>query len=408
MKCVLLIEPVSSGEKLIKKGKELGLKVIVLLNNKDERCTTNEFLQDADIVETVDMNNEQEAVHKAVEISKDNQIDAVLPGFEGFVPLAAKISAELGLKGLDPIFVEGVRLKHLMRQALEKHHLENPRFIVIKNQDDLQLAIDYVKFPCVIKPVDGAASINVKKVNSEKELFEAYQLIKDIEYYVDLGLKAKKIFIVEEYILGKEYSIEGFVDNKDIYFLSITEKLLGPEPYFVELGHIVSANLRTEIQQKIYKYVSKIVKILKISIGPFHCEIRLREGEPILMEIGARLAGGHICDLIFYATGSDLYEIMYNCYLGIPNSLKKIDKIRYAGIKFFSRPEFKFYTKIKGVEHIKNIQGFREIAFNLKEEAEIPASSNFSGRVGYAIFIKDSYQELRDILDEIGSYVQFQ
>ncbi|MGH2413965.1 MAG: ATP-grasp domain-containing protein, partial [Microcystaceae cyanobacterium] len=239
MKTVLLVEPLSSGSQLITKGKELGFKVIVLTSNTDERIVRQEFLQAADVVEFVDTNNQQETLQKAIEVNEKFRIDGVLPGFEFYVPLAAKISAKLGLKGLNPESAENVRFKHLMRKVLEQENLRIPRFRVARSEDELLSAIDYVKFPCVIKPVDGAGSRNIKKVNNEQELQAAYKVIENTEF-IGFGYKGIKEVLIEEYIAGNEYSIEGFVENGKPKFLSITEKLLSPEPHFVEVGHIVT------------------------------------------------------------------------------------------------------------------------------------------------------------------------
>ena len=406
MKVVLLLEPGSSGWQLINKGKELGFKVIVLTSNTDDRIIPHEFLAQVDIVEFVDTNNDQQTIQKALEIDAKYKIDAVLPGVEFYVPLAAKVSSKLSTRGIAPIFVENLRFKHFMRRALEKENLRIPRFRFITSKDELLSAVHYVGFPCVVKPVDGSGSINVRKVNNTKELQEAYKIIAEKDF-IAWGRKLSRNALVEEYIFGKEYSVEGFVENGKMTLLSITEKLLSFEPFFVEVGHIVTANLNIKTEQTIYSYVNQVVKCLNISLGPFHCEIRLTEQGPILIEIGARLPGDRICDLIFYATEVDLYKIMYNCYLGIPNSIGEVKKKGYAGIKFFIRPRLGKYYSVFGVDFIKKQEGFQEINFILKPGEKIPDSTSSYGRIGYTIFTSDNYQKLKLTLENVDKYIEF-
>lgn len=408
MKTVLIVEPVSSGWKLISKGKEFGFKVIVLTHNNDDRVIPDQFLKLADYVETVDTNNDEETLAKALEINKEYEIDAVVPGFEYYVPVASKINSKLGLRGLDPSTVYNLRFKDLMRQALKQDNLRSPKFTVISHIKQIDDAIKAVGFPCVIKPVDCSGSLNVRKVTNKQELIDGFKAI-DITVITDLGRVARRDVLIEEYISGKEYSIEGFVENGEVFFLSITEKMLAPEPYFVEIGHIVSAQLEPQKKETIYEYVKQVIKTLNVSLGPFHCEIRLTNNGPVLMEIGARLPGDRICDLIYYAKEVDLYRIMFNSYLGLTNSLASIDSTnsKVAGIKFFIVPGLRNYSSINGLQRIREEDGFKELQISHPPNVEIPEPTSFMGRIGYAIFAKDTYHDLNQILNKLDHYLTF-
>lgn len=410
MKTVVIVEPVSSGWKLIPKAKRFGHRVIVLTANEGERIVPDEFLSEADQVVTVDTNDDDATLQKVVELHAAQPIDGVVPGFEYYVPIANIINAKLGLRGLNPETVFNLRFKNLMRAALQEKGVRVPRFSLLTGQEQLSEAVDHVGFPCVIKPVDGSGSANVRKVVNESELAEGFAVIQATEF-TDLARVAKRDVLMEEYIEGPEYSIEGYVDGEEIRFLSITEKLLGPEPYFVEVGHIVTANLPHEVQESILAYVQDVVRALDVTMGPFHAEIRLSADGPVLMEIGARLAGDRIGDLIRLAKGIDLYEVILNSYLGLP--LPVVGRYgeeqghRYAGIKFFIRPGLAMYRELKGEERVRAEDGFQEMAITRNPETEIPEVTSFMGRLGFAVFVKDSYEELKETLDRIDGMLEF-
>jgi hypothetical protein len=123
--------------------------------------------------------------------------------------------------------------------------------------------------------------------------------------------------LLEAYVDGPEFSVEGYVTGGQVHFVSVTEKLLSAEPYFVELGHIVQANLSESTIHAIKCYTTRVVNALGVNLGPVHCEIRLGQKGPVVMELAARLAGDRICDLIDLALGVSLPRIMIETYLSI-------------------------------------------------------------------------------------------
>ena len=77
--------------------------------------------------------------------------------------------------------------------------------------------------------------------------------------------------LVEEYVPGPEISAEGYVSNGVVTVVAITAKLLGPEPYFVETGHIVPADLDPRTREAVDSYVTEVCRGLGLTLGAFHC-----------------------------------------------------------------------------------------------------------------------------------------
>jgi biotin carboxylase len=407
MSRVLIIEPVSSGWSLIPKGKELNHEIVVFTYNQEDRIVPMEFLEKADTVVTVDTNNDEETIKKSKELHKEMKFDAVIPGFEYYVPLASKINNQLGLKGLNNQYINAVRYKDIMRDKLKSKGIKVPKYKLCKELSELQSAVKFIGgFPCVIKPVDCSGSLNVRKVDNLEELKEGYDAIKDLDI-TDLGRNARKDILMEEYLFGPEYSVEGYVNENKVNFLSITEKMLSQEPYFVEVGHIVSAQLKDSVRQEIYSYVKDVIRALNINLGPFHAELRVTEHGPVLIEIGARLAGDNICDLIYYSTGVDLYKIMFDSYLGNPIHQNTIHQERFTGIKYFIRPNLKKYTNVLGVDMVKQTLGFVNLNLTHPKDMEIPEATSFLGRLGYTIFQDSTYTGLKEKLNQADNTVKF-
>ena len=97
--------------------------------------------------------------------------------------------------------------------------------------------------------------------------------------------------VIEQYVAGPEYSADGYVRDGEIVVAAVTRKLLGPEPRFLEIGHLTPAPLDEASLKEITEYTSAVVEAVDVTVGPFHCELRLSGDGPVLMEIAGRLPG---------------------------------------------------------------------------------------------------------------------
>lgn len=70
--------------------------------------------------------------------------------------------------------MDNARDKHKTREVLEAAGLPSPRHHLIRSAADLDAAAQHVGFPAVIKPVSGAASIGVVRVDNVEQLRTSY------------------------------------------------------------------------------------------------------------------------------------------------------------------------------------------------------------------------------------------
>lgn len=405
---VLLVEPAFGGHELIRRGAALGLRLSVLTAGRDDRVIPADLLALADQVIVADTNDLDAALAAVHAAAARAPIDAVLPGFEYYVPTAASIASALGCPGLGVDTAMRVRNKHLMRQALARAGIAVPRFALVERSADLEAALRVVGLPSVAKPVGFAGSIGVRKADSAADLWELCELLL-ARGLTDFGRSSREGMMVEQYISGPEYSVEGYVQHGEVTYLSITEKFLSAEPCFVEVGHIVNAELPPAQREAILSYVDRVIDALGLSLGPFHAELRLSPSGPVLMEIAARLAGDRICDLIRHATGVDLVTVMLRCYLGRDVSRAGLDpgrRPRHAGIRYFIRPELTRIEAIEGLEEIRAKVDPAELHMYYAPGAPIGGAVDFLHRLGHAIVIDDDYRRLKQTLSWIDEHVR--
>ena len=126
-------------------------------------------------------------------------------------------------------------------------------------------------FPLFIKPVSGSSSINAFKVHTKKELDFFFSYIENP--------------LIQNYIEGKEYSVDVFCDF-DAQPITIVPR----ERLATRSGEILKGKVVKDVQ--IIEETKKLVAVLK-PVGQITVQlIRTAANEIVFLEINARFGGG--------------------------------------------------------------------------------------------------------------------
>lgn len=233
-----------------------------------------------------------------------------------------------------------------------------------------------IKFPAIIKPTDGGGIQGIKKCADIEELKNAYNFAKDHS--------RSKTVIVEDFIDGREFSVEYLSYKGKHYFLQITDKVTSGAPHFIEMQHHQTANISEQQSKAIRDMVEKALTALKIENSPSHTEIKLNSrGELCIIEIEARLDGGHITsDLVRLSTGYDLVRGALELATG-DFTIPKINECHFAGVYFYSK-----LAEYVG-DVIKQHKDDPEVVECELMEGELPEAYSNADRMGYIIYQSD-------------------
>ena len=308
-----------------------------------------------------------------------NVIALVTAATDNPLPLMAKLAEELGLRFQSYESVMAVLDKGRFKKLLLENNI--PCAKGKSYSIDELLDYDSLEYPAIIKPNKNSGSRGVVKCKNREEL-EA-EVIKVKQFCRD------GMYIVEEFIEGDEISVEGLVINGKLEIIQITDKILGPPPYNVEMGHIQPSTYwhrKAEIQD----LLQRIISISGLNHCAVHPELKINERGIYIIEIGPRLGGDFITsDLVPLSTGIDIEQEMINTLLG-----KSINLIRddYAAmIKYIALPEGTVVTKkLDEASIIKMVPNIHKAKFYL-EIGEIARSvTNSLNRHGYNILSGNS------------------
>ena len=248
-------------------------------------------------------------------------------------------------------------------------------------------------YPVIVKPRDNSGSRGVKLCRSKEELAasmsEAFEVSK-----LDTVL-------VEEYIEGPEYSIEGLHFEGKAEVIQFTEKKTTEFPYNVELGHKQPANLTEEQKDSIREIVTKIGKALRFENCPSHTELKINERGIFVIETSPRLGGDYITStLVPLSTGINMEDQLLHIALGekVDTTKGRFDKA--SGVCFFVLEEGSIIKHVPDEKFVKTWPHVVDFSFDLKEGEKVNRITSSLNRYGHLTLIASNRESIEDALEK--------
>lgn len=247
-------------------------------------------------------------------------------------------------------------------------------------------------FPLIVKPRDNSGSRGVKFCRSKE----------DLEASMSEALEVSKLdtVLVEEFIEGPEYSIEGLHHDGKSEVIQFTEKKTTEFPYNVELGHIQPANISEESQQKIREIVSKIGVALHFDNCPSHTELKINERGIFVIETSPRLGGDYITSTLTpLSTGVNLEDELLRMALG--EEINPQPKpVQYSGVRFFAFKEGSNIKHAPNVAFVKNWPHVVDFSFNLKKGEQVHQITSSLNRYGHFTLTAGNKESIDDAFEK--------
>ena len=352
----------------IKRAKELGYYTAVLDYNPN--AVGIKYADEYFNASTID-------IDAVVEVAKSFCPDGIMT-LATDMPMRsiAKAAEVLGLPGIDTETAIRSTDKGEMIKAFAECGVEHPWYYIAKDTEQLQTVKDKLTYPCIVKPTDNAGSRGVKLIESEKNLAESYG------YAVASSRSGAVIF--EEYMQGREVSVEIIVKGGVVHVLAVTDKITTGAPHFVEMGHTQPSSLPADKVEEIKDLACRAVKAVGINDGPAHVEIMLTDKGAKMVELGARMGGDCITThLVPLSTGVDMIEATIRIACGEQADVD-IKHSRGAAIRYI-KAKSGVIKEIVGVDKAGAIPGVCEISFTKGVGDTVGSIGSSTDRVGFVI-----------------------
>ena len=316
---------------LLRAAHELGLFVVAC--DRDPLAVGFEYADRRAVVSTED----EPAVGRLAEAERVEGV--ISPGSDWPVAIAARVAARRRL--VHPLAPETAAVavsKTRQRERFMQAGVPQPRWSPSPG------SAAEIGFPCVVKAADRQGQRGLTFVRDPEDLPGA----------VELALRESRSgsVVVEEHIDGPEVTVNAFSIGGVFYPLTVTDRLTADPPAFgVALAHawpssfapapagagargllpesIVSlenARVGDAPQQDHHGSVPDLAAAVEaarlaaeavgVTDGPTYTQVRLGPDGPKVMELAARLGGGHDAELCLAALGIDLNALALAAALG--------------------------------------------------------------------------------------------
>ncbi len=256
--------------------------------------------------------SDEEQYSNVLIFCKAQGVDLVLLQAEdSLIDLYNYLNRELNNKGNSKLAARCSMDKTVMRETLNKNNISVVKNTIVNNLEDLD-NVDF--FPCVVKPSSGLGSEGVVLAKSKAELRASL-------YKSQASSRTKKLtesFFVEQYIEGRQFDIEGIINNGNILIYCIVEEnYSGFFPYFNANWFFFNAFIPKDILNKIEKTVQSAFNACELKHGAFHCELRIDKNKNVkIIEFSNRIGGQNFELSMARATGRPVVDLYVHSMLG--------------------------------------------------------------------------------------------
>lgn len=289
----------------------------------------------------------------------------------------AYVAEQMGLTGCPTKVIAGMSNKANFRLFQQQHNLNHPAFYIANSINDIRLDRT-LAVPLLCKPVDTSGSRGVTSVESLtlQDLGKAFSYA---QCFSRSGLVS-----VEEFVLGIDVSGDGFLIDGELCML-ITQKYMQG---FVPIGHSLPCNLAPGEQQRIREEVEHTCRALGYRNGPIDFDVKLDDHRVVVIEMGARLGGNGIPELIRRATGIDFIAMTIQYALGeqcvLPVDASVINPC--ASWVFGSESKGRLENIASDKKLRREVPELFEYTMNYKIGDDVPFFEHSGNCLGYALF----------------------
>ena len=367
MKKLLLVIPENSykSNDFVTAAEKLDLDFLVIT---DSQQVSGQF-SDTVIIHSFNKELENDVREKLKDVTH------ILPVDHSALKFSAYLVDLLNVKGNNTKSIDNAMNKLESRNIFNSISEIKIQNAIVKTIEDIELFLNE-NGTSVLKPIYGTASKSVIKIHSIKENKTAVEkLMQDC---------SDQDLIIEEFVDGSEYALEGNLINSELNKIVIFDKPINyKEPYFEESLYIAPTEIPDKTQKEIVNLIGKACKKLGLENGPVHVEFKIQNKEIFIIEINPRMIGG-LCSrcLSFGLFKTSLEEIALHAFLN--NELKSIDLLsNFVGVLMIPTPiSGKFISINKNeLESIPNVSGVEITVSENSNLLEPPFGDKYLGFV---------------------------
>ncbi|WP_433663826.1 ATP-grasp domain-containing protein [Nocardia sp. CA-128927] len=281
------------------------------------------------------------------------------------------------------------------------HRLGFAGYGYVAGSADRELALRAValRFPVLVKPLDAQSSRGIQVCADASEVAVAAR--EAARFASDGGV------IVEEQLVGKHYSAEAFVEHGQIAFVGVSARTMTPAPYFVTTAHRVPADLAPEQELELTELLNGVVAELGYLRGPLTIDLLIDPaGRMHLIEMGARVGGNGLGELVRYAYGVDTVAASIAAATGDPADVTPT-RLRAAISEVLYTEQPGVVTEVVGADVAATVPELVELILFASAGQEVLPYHNAANKLGHFVVVADRPDQAAAAADAIRATLRF-
>ena len=247
-------------------------------------------------------------------------------------------------------------------------------------------------FPVIVKPRDNSGSRGVKLCRTNEEV--AVAVVEAKEY------SKMESVLVEEYVEGREFSVEALHCSGKTDIIQFTEKRTTEFPYNVELGNRQPANLTETQKELVGVIVEQAAKALGFENCPSHTELKINDRGIFVIETSPRLGGDYITSaLVPLSSGINMEDQLLHIALGEEIDTQTGREEKASGICYLNLPCGVVKEVSPDIAGIALWPAVREFSTSLQAGDLVNPITSSLNRYGHFILQTDDRSELDRLMD---------
>ena len=342
--------------------------------------------------------SDPEAVLEAAQKHKINGIATCC--LDAGIRSVGYVCEHMGLKGLSAEAGKLCSDKYLMKEAFVRNGVNCARHICIRNREELETAVEALKFPVILKAVDLMGSRGIFRCNTKEEVYS---------HYADtMTATGKDYCLLEEFIEGEMLGCEAMIcDGELLYCLpNNIENYPGFVP--TPIGHSIPYRKQEILGEEVRRQVILALNALGMDNCPVNCDLMEKDGKIYVIEITGRAGGNCLPEIAGLYYGINYYEAIVRLAMDMDVKNLFVGKSRRPAVLSHILTSDKDGI-LKQIHNENNPQpDLADLSFNVSPGDEIRHYENGRDRLGQVILTGKNLQGCENRLAEVLSKISIE
>ena len=342
---------------------------------------------------------------RAIErLAAAERVDGIVaPGVDWPVAIAARVAAALRLPHPVRSEVAAVATSKLrQRERFRDAGVPQPEFAICATPAQALAAAERLGYPCVVKAPDRQGQRGLALVREPGEVVTATEEA--------LAAARGNACLVERYEDGSEVTVNAFSLRGRFHALTVTDRDVAPPPAFgVALAHVWPSALKAGRVAEAVAAAEAAAAAVGVTDGPTYTQLRVGADGPRVIELAARLGGGHDAELCRAALEVDLNALALAAALGEEVDERELvpgDAAGGACVRFLVASEGELRS-VTGVDEASRLDGIEWVRIYRATGQRLEPLRRGSDRAGAVLAVGSSREDALARADAAAAAVRF-